>query len=165
MSWKNLRCYPTRALFTACPLTCHAGMHAPTHSVCSMAGRLRRYSADVRDMFERANTDLTLAELDEALQLWLDAVQHGEHESKGWGDSMYAVSKAAAIAYSKIFARQAGPEVTVAACCPGSVKTDMNPRGSKTPAEGADTPCWLAQSGSAELTSGEFYQERAPLKW
>lgn len=51
------------------------------------------------------------------------------------------------------------------AACPGWVRTELgSPEAPKSPAEGADTPAWLAtfRPGSA---SGRFWRDREPIDW
>jgi hypothetical protein len=40
----------------------------------------------------------------------------------------------------------------------------MNPRATRTPAEGADTPAWLATLPDDGPTGG-FFRDRRPLDW
>ena len=75
---------------------------------------------------------------------------------------MYGVSKVCEAAYTRVLARQLAPKnVSVTACCPGYVATDMSSfRGPKTIEEGADTPAWLALLAPPSA-SGKFYKDRA----
>lgn len=74
---------------------------------------------------------------------------------------MYGVSKLCESTYTRILAEQLQQRhITVSACCPGYVSTDMSShRGVKTTAEGADTPTYLALLSPAEQT-GEWWQDR-----
>ena len=64
-------------------------------------------------------------------------------------------------------------QITVASCCPGFVKTDMSSfcygkgQGQKTPAQGADTPVWLAlmQGAEASKSHGKFFTDREQIEW
>lgn len=51
------------------------------------------------------------------------------------------------------------------AACPGWVRTDLgSPEAPKSPAEGADTPVWLA-TFTPGSTSGRFWRNRALIEW
>ena len=64
--------------------------------------------------------------------------------------------------YTRILGEQlSGKGIDVNACCPGYVDTDMSShRGHKTPAEGADTPVWLALLAK-KGTTAKFFSERS----
>ena len=74
---------------------------------------------------------------------------------------MYGVSKLCETTYTRILAQQLRQRhITVSACCPGYVNTDMSShRGVKTTAEGADTPTFLALVSPKEET-GRFWSDR-----
>ena len=55
--------------------------------------------------------------------------------------------------------------VLVNAACPGWVRTDMGGEGApRTPAQGADTPVWLATLPDGG-PSGGFFRDREPIPW
>jgi carbonyl reductase 1 len=81
----------------------------------------------------------------------------------------YAVSKLAVIAYisalhnALVAQPGSGKKINVFSCCPGFIATDLNNNmGTKTVAEGADTPVWLALHSPQE-GSGKFWAERKVL--
>jgi len=77
----------------------------------------------------------------------------------------YRVSKAALNALTRVLAAElAGTGILVNSASPGWVKTDMSPRATRTPAEGADTPVWLATLPE-DGPSGGFFRDRRPLGW
>jgi NAD(P)-dependent dehydrogenase (short-subunit alcohol dehydrogenase family) len=93
--------------------------------------------------------------------------------SSGWGsfsDGMsgpmaYSVSKAALNALTLSFSHELGSSVKINAACPGWVRTRMGGSGaSKSAAEGADTPIWLATLPDDGPTGG-FFRDRRPIKW
>jgi NAD(P)-dependent dehydrogenase (short-subunit alcohol dehydrogenase family) len=78
----------------------------------------------------------------------------------------YCASKAAlnSLAISLSHALRAD-RILVNACCPGWVRTAMGgPHAPLAPAEGADTPVWLATLPDDGPTGG-FFLERAPTPW
>lgn len=93
--------------------------------------------------------------------------------SSGWGafdegmggPTAYAVSKAALNALTASVATRFGSGVLVNAVCPGWVRTRMGGEGaSRTPAQGADTPIWLATL-PADGPTGGFFRDRKPINW
>ena len=57
--------------------------------------------------------------------------------------------------------------IIVNAVCPGYCATNMSSyKGHKSPAEGADTPVWVAtRHGSVNDLTGGFYYERQLIGW
>ncbi|CAL8463742.1 g3276 [Coccomyxa elongata] len=128
-------------------------------NVCSLAGKLSILrSPELRARFEEAATAEDVAKLSEE---FLQAVADGSYQKQGWPGSMYGVSKLCEATYSRVLAEQLKPRgVSVYACCPGYVATDMSSfRGHKTAEQGADTPVWLALHAPAD-GSGKFYSDR-----
>ena len=79
----------------------------------------------------------------------------------------YQVSKVLQLAYTRVLAQSLKchhKRSLVLACCPGYVATDMNfGDGDLTPAQGAETPTWLALTPAASLIGMEcqgFYQKK-----
>lgn len=73
---------------------------------------------------------------------------------------MYGVSKLTVACYARLLAEEtAGKGITVSACHPGYVATDMSSwRGELPASEGADTITWL--SLAPNLPSGRFWYRR-----
>jgi NAD(P)-dependent dehydrogenase (short-subunit alcohol dehydrogenase family) len=86
--------------------------------------------------------------------------------AEGWRAPAYRVSKAALNAVTALFASELRAErILVNACCPGWLRTDMGgPSASRSAAEGADTPLWLATLPDDGPTGG-FFSERRPHPW
>jgi NAD(P)-dependent dehydrogenase (short-subunit alcohol dehydrogenase family) len=58
-----------------------------------------------------------------------------------------------------------GTNILVNSACPGWVRTDMGgDQAPQAPAEGADTPVWLATLPDGG-PSGGFFRERQPIPW
>lgn len=78
----------------------------------------------------------------------------------------YRVSKAGLNGLTAYLHGEYGADDLLAnAACPGWVRTDLgSPDAPKSPAEGADTPAWLAtfRPGS---TGGRFWRNREPIAW
>src|SRR5262245_8885797 len=83
-----------------------------------------------------------------------------------FGPPAYCASKAALNALTILQARALeGDRVLVNCCCPGWVKSDMGgPSAPLSPAEGADTPVWLATLSDDGPTGG-FFSGRQPTPW
>ncbi len=90
----------------------------------------------------------------------------GAFNETGTGTPAYRVSKAALNMLTVTLAAElAGEPILVNAACPGWVRTDMGGRAApRSPAQGADTPIWLAtlQAGGA---SGGFFRDRRRIPW
>ncbi|MFC6862108.1 SDR family NAD(P)-dependent oxidoreductase [Halomicroarcula sp. GCM10025817] len=88
----------------------------------------------------------------------------GEGMSGGW--PAYRVSKAGLNGFTTyLHGQYHGQGLVANAACPGWVRTDMgSPAAPKSPAEGADTPVWLAtfRPGS---TGGRFWRNREVIAW
>ena len=96
----------------------------------------------------------------------------GSLDDAGFGNNAYGVSKLLLVAYTALLARENGSDgsLTSAACCPGYCSTDMTHHtGTRTAAEGADTPAWLCTRSltrdEARAANGCYYYERKPLPW
>lgn len=108
---------------------------------------------------------------------FVEAVRSGNQRQMGWGGTMYHASKVGQMAFASVIGRELSipkrANVTIVSCCPGFVKTDMSSfcygpgMGHKSPAEGADTPVWLAlmQGQEATRSSGRFFTERREVVW
>lgn len=146
-------------------------------NVGSMGGHLSIIpSQGLQQEFASADTNLTKQRLADMMGQFVRDVEectsqasapdaNWPHIAKGWPSNSYGMSKLGEIALTKIYAREfASRGISVNVCCPGSVATGMNPRGSLTPAQGADTPAWLALQ-PASFATGQFFKQRTPVRW
>jgi len=77
----------------------------------------------------------------------------------------YRVSKVSVNALTRSLASDLKNDNILVNCmCPGTVKTDMNPTGNRTPEQGADTAIWLALLPD-DGPRGGFFRDRAPIPW
>ena len=90
----------------------------------------------------------------------------GQLYEMGSGFPAYRMSKAALNALTRIAAAElAGTNIKANAVCPGWVRTDMGgPNAERSPAQGADTPVWLATLPDDGPTGG-FFRDRKPIPW
>ena len=89
----------------------------------------------------------------------------GSHAEGLEGPGAYGVAKAALNALTRVLPRDLPPGVKVNACCPGWVATRMGGAGAPlSPAQGADTPVWLALLPDDGPTGG-FFRDRQPIPW
>lgn len=142
---------------------------APPARIVTVASRSgaaarRGMGADVGARFDAA---ATVADVDALAADFCAAVADGSWQAKGWPRSMYGVSKLCQIAWTRVLnddLKRGGRDIVATACCPGSVATAMSSyRGSKTPAEGADTPVWLATEAAGGEVGGRFFGERTEI--
>ncbi|KAJ7555300.1 hypothetical protein O6H91_05G030800 [Diphasiastrum complanatum] len=113
--------------------------------------------------------NLTQEELDMLGNEYLEAVKGERWQAEGWPYSLYMASKALLNAYTRLLAktfgsRLEGQKIYVNCMHPGLVKTDMNPSGHLSPAEGADTAVWLALLPPGGL-SGHFFYRRSDYEF
>jgi carbonyl reductase 1 len=134
-------------------------------NIASLAGHLGILKSPER-VKHFANPQLTIEELGNLMNEFINDVQTGQHASKGWPNSCYGVSKLGVIALTKILARTE-PDIIVNACCPGYCKTDMSShRGIRSAEEGARTPAYLALlPSSLDCPTGLFFKDEAPVEW
>lgn len=135
-------------------------------NVASMAGHLRIFPNGESNPLKAAivKSDLTVDELVSFSQRFVDAVKNERHTNEGWPNTCYGTSKCVLIALTKVLAR-AEPSVTINACCPGWCSTDMSSHsGSKSAAQGAETPVMLANLPNGS-PSGRFYSEGVEIEW
>ncbi|PIA97223.1 Carbonyl reductase [NADPH] 1 [Cercospora beticola] len=136
-------------------------------NVCSMAGKLNKYSEEVRQAFVDASKS-GVPDVTALMQRFQKSVDEGREKEDGFPSAAYAVSKAGEIAFTKVIAaeeKKKGRDVLVNACCPGYVKTDMTRGGGrKTVDEGAQTPVLLALHDIGGKT-GEFWQHEDTIEW
>jgi len=95
-------------------------------------------------------------------------VSSGMGQLSDMGDNhlAYRTSKTALNAVTVVMAqRLADRQISVNACCPGWVRTDMGgAHAEHSVDQGADTIVWLATSSAAN-GSGGFYRDRASIAW
>lgn len=135
-------------------------------NVTSTAGVITSsYSEDLQKKFLK--DDIQVKEIDHLVETFISDVKNDVFVQKGWPKSTYRVSKAAANAVTRFFARDYKNDdrnLLFVCCCPGYVKTDMsNHMGIKAPDEGAETPVWLATCKSDEIKNGRFYRDLKEL--
>jgi carbonyl reductase 1 len=132
-------------------------------NVSSMAGKLNKYSPQLRDAFIAASKS-GVDDCTSLMQDFTKAVQEGKEKELGWPSAAYAVSKAGTTAFTKAIAAQ-NDKVLINACCPGYVNTDMTKgNGVKTPDQGAKTPVMLALE-DINGSSGGFWQSEKIIEW
>ncbi|KAL6903760.1 hypothetical protein ACP4OV_004573 [Aristida adscensionis] len=105
--------------------------------------------------------NLTEERLDEIQDKFLNDLEAGEAESRGWpgGFSSYKISKAAMNAYSRILARR-HPELCINCVIPGYCKTDMNyGSGYLTPEEGGRRVAAVALLPEGSRTTGALFDD------
>ena len=90
----------------------------------------------------------------------------GQLSDMGENYLAYRASKTALNTVTVVMARRlAGHDITVNACCPGWVRTDMGgAHAERSVEQGADTIVWLATAAEAD-NSGGFYRDRMRLDW
>ncbi|RAQ99982.1 carbonyl reductase [Stemphylium lycopersici] len=95
-------------------------------NVASMAGKLNKYSEEVRNRFLASKTE---ADVTAIMKDFAAAVDAGKEKEAGFISAAYAVSKAGLIGATRALAtsvKEGGKEgVLVNSCCPGYVNTDM----------------------------------------
>ncbi|MER6412323.1 SDR family NAD(P)-dependent oxidoreductase [Streptomyces humidus] len=79
----------------------------------------------------------------------------------------YRISKASLNALTRMLAAElSGTGVLVNAADPGWTRSGMGgPSAPRGPAEGADTPVWLATLPEGDETTGRLFADRRPLPW
>ncbi|KAL8769914.1 MAG: hypothetical protein Q9194_005301 [Teloschistes cf. exilis] len=102
-------------------------------NVSSTGSSLSGYSKEIQDRFR--NPDMKLPDLEQMMHEYQEAADRGTESRLGWKPQAYGVTKAAINAMTAVLARE-NPGLTINACCPGWVDTDMGNivgRPSKTP--------------------------------
>ncbi|KAF2723050.1 NAD(P)-binding protein [Polychaeton citri CBS 116435] len=136
-------------------------------NVCSMSGKLNKYSDAIREEFlQAAQTDVPAVSA--IMEKFIAAAAAGREKEVGFPSAAYATSKAGEIGMTKVIAMEhakSGGNVLINACCPGYVKTDMTRGGGlKTVDEGAQTPVLLAL-GEIDRKTGRFWQSEREIEW
>jgi carbonyl reductase 1 len=94
-------------------------------NLASMAGKLNKYSEEVRNRFLASKTEEDVTNI---MKEFVSAVEAGKEKDAGFPSAGYAVSKAGLIGGTRALARQQrekGSKVLINCCCPGYVNTDM----------------------------------------
>jgi len=146
-------------------------------NVASQLGALSQLSPALQRRFSDAAA--THESTDALLSEFVTAVRDGDYAKKGWprssthGVTMYAVSKVGTIAHTFVHARRlADRGILVHAVCPGYCATDLtNGKGTRSPAEGAETPVWLAvrdlpaDANVVRNATGGFWFDKRQIGW
>lgn len=94
-------------------------------NVCSMSGKLNKYSDETREAFVKASqTDVPAVTA--VMERFEQAAAEGREKEAGFPSAAYATSKAGAIAMTKVVAAEEakrGRGVLLNSCCPGYVNT------------------------------------------
>ncbi|OCT93788.1 carbonyl reductase [NADPH] 1 [Xenopus laevis] len=131
---------------------------------------LERCSPELQKVF-RSDT-ITEEELVTLMEKFVEDAKKGVHETQGWPNMVYGVSKVGVTVLSRIQARELNEKrqndgILLNACCPGWVKTDMaGTNAQKSPDEGAETPVYLALlPNNADSPHGELVSEKKVVPW
>jgi len=132
--------------------------------VSSMSGRVSIFPPQVRERL--LSPALTTAEISQFANLFIQDVEAGTHQQKGWPNTTYGASKGFVSAYTRVLARELkGRNILVNCCCPGYCVTDMSSRrGNRSAAEGAKTPAMLAMLPAGAPT-GEYWTDGVVRNW
>jgi carbonyl reductase 1 len=130
--------------------------HPRIVNVASEAGHLRIIkNLDLKATF--SSPRLTLDELNNLVERFIQAVEEDRHKDEGWPETCYGLSKLSVIAMTQILAREHA-NILINACCPGYCDTDMTSHRGPRPAEvGARTPALLALLPDDSTVTGKFY--------
>lgn len=128
-------------------------------NVSSLASQYatRKLSKELKEKF--LAKDLTETQLDALCNKFIKDVTDGTWEKEGFPKSAYGMSKVGVTQLTRVQANANKiKNVLINSCCPGYVKTDMSSnKGSLTPAEGAETPVFLAVDLKDSDVSGAFW--------
>ncbi|CAN7997392.1 unnamed protein product [Ixodes hexagonus] len=145
--------------------------HARVVNVSSMCGMLKVIPGqELRDKFN--NPKITLDELIELMNKFVQDSKDGVNVENGWGRSAYNISKVGVTVLSFIqqrdFDKDPRSDLVVNAVHPGYVDTDMTShKGPLTPDQGADAPTYLALlPPNVKSPRGEFvWNDRKVTPW
>jgi len=134
-------------------------------NVSSTGGSMKNLPAAPALRKRFLDPELTIAKLDGLMRQYESDVEQGTWKERGWPEmhSAYRVSKMGVTGLSSVLAKEY-PKILINACCPGWVKTDMAPMGTKTPEAGARTPTLLA-IGDIGGTTGKFWRDEVVVSW
>lgn len=91
-------------------------------NVSSAGSSLSGYSSEIQARFRSSKMNLT--DLEQMINEYQEAANNGTESRNGWKSQAYSVSKAAINAMTAVLARD-NAGLTINACCPGWVDTDM----------------------------------------
>lgn len=130
---------------------------------------LKKCSEKNQSLFK--SPDITEEQLTKIMEEFVEAADAGTHESLGFANTAYGMSKVGVLVLTRILAKKAEqlpqPGVLVNCCCPGFVSTDMSSnRGGLTPDQGAINPIFIALiPPNQKAPNGEFFSEKELKKW
>ncbi|XP_043912872.1 carbonyl reductase [NADPH] 1-like [Protopterus annectens] len=131
---------------------------------------LKQCSPELQTQF-RSDT-ITEEQLVDLMNKFVQDAKNGDHQDKGWPNTAYGVTKIGVTVLSRIHARllsqqRSADKISLNACCPGWVRTDMaGPKATKSPEEGAETPLYLALlPEEAQEPHGQFVSEKEVVPW
>jgi len=130
---------------------------------------LKKCSLELQKEFR--SDSITEEQLKNRMEEFVSLAQDGKHESHGFPNSAYGVSKIAVTVMTRIHARMLRDsgrnDVLLNAADPGWVRTDMAGQNAlKSPEEGADTPVYLALLPPGTSTPhGELVSDRKIQEW
>lgn len=142
--------------------------HARVVNVSSRAGLLK-YVKDEATRNRFQSEDLSVSELNDILQNFVDLAQKDQHHHISSG--AYSMSKVGLTALTrlqqKMFDSDSRADLVVNALCPGYVDTDMSShKGTLTPDQGAETPIFLALlPPNYNGPKGTFWVEKQVFSW
>jgi len=132
-------------------------------NVSSIAGYLPLIPGPhLREEFAKSDSTLTVKELDNLMQDFIDSAQAGNHADKGWPNSTYVVSKVGWSALTRIQQREMDKDntrtdIAINHVHPGYVATDMTShKGSLTIEQGATAPLFAALLPAGTEIRGKY---------
>ncbi|XP_059542399.1 carbonyl reductase [NADPH] 3 [Myotis daubentonii] len=146
--------------------------HGRVVNISSLLGSraLEQCSQPLQELFRcEALREEDLVDL---MKKFVEDAKNEVHESEGWPNWAYGVSKLGVTVLSRILARRLDEKrnadrILLNACCPGWVKTDMaGDFGSRTVEEGAETPVYLALlPPDATEPQGQLVRDKVVQNW
>jgi len=132
-------------------------------NVSSSSGFLPRIPGEeLRKQYAKSDSTLTVKELDDLMQDFIDSAQAGNHAEKGWPNSTYVVSKVGWSALSRIQQREMDKDMTrsdivINHVHPGYVDTDMTShKGTLTIDQGAISSIFAAMLPAGTDVRGKY---------
>jgi len=145
--------------------------HARVVNVSSSLGLASHIpNVDIRKKF--IDHSLTVEQLVQIVQQFIESVRKGTNKDEGWGNSMYVVSKVALSALTRIqhraFLQDPRPDIVINHVHPGYVDTDMtNHNGPLTIEEGAVSSVYAAllPPGTTKPRGDFIWQDKRIMDW